>query len=149
MPWIKGDYPVSMKNLDVQVREKAVEIANAILAENGDEGRAIAIGIAKAKEWQSHHPNGGHAEEPVGRVPADSLKEQALSKHAKREDGNLHIVPHASGWAVRFENEDAPRHMLATKAEAVKKAQELASEQRICAIIHRKDGTIETSHRLD
>jgi len=31
-----------------------VEIANAILAEEGDEGKAIRVGIAKAKEWAAH-----------------------------------------------------------------------------------------------
>ncbi|MET3321415.1 UNVERIFIED_ORG: uncharacterized protein YdaT [Peribacillus simplex] len=33
MPWNKNDYPDSMKNLDKDVREKATEIANALLDE--------------------------------------------------------------------------------------------------------------------
>ncbi|MEO6520800.1 MAG: hypothetical protein ABIN91_03920 [Mucilaginibacter sp.] len=52
MPWIKGDYPPSMKNLPLPIRNKAVEIANALLAEeNMDEGIAIAIGVKNAKTW--------------------------------------------------------------------------------------------------
>jgi uncharacterized protein YdaT len=43
MPWDQFYYPASMKNLPVRVREKAVEIANALLAEGVDEGRAIRI----------------------------------------------------------------------------------------------------------
>lgn len=51
MPWTKKDYPPAMKNLPVKVRNKAVEIANAILEEGKlDEGNAIAIGISKAKD---------------------------------------------------------------------------------------------------
>ena len=50
MPWPKGTYPPSYKNLPVKLREKAVEIANAILEEGGDEGLAIATGLKKAKE---------------------------------------------------------------------------------------------------
>ncbi|MEQ7801880.1 hypothetical protein ABDJ41_18940 [Pedobacter sp. ASV1-7] len=50
MPWPKGTYPPSYKNLPVKLREKAVEIANAILEESGDEGLAIATGLKKAKE---------------------------------------------------------------------------------------------------
>lgn len=51
MPWTKKDYPAAMKNLPVKVRNKAVEIANAILEEvKLDEGGAIAIGISKAKD---------------------------------------------------------------------------------------------------
>ena len=56
MPWSKGDYPPSMKNLDPRVREKAVEIANALLEEGSEEGRAIAIATAKAEEWNENHP---------------------------------------------------------------------------------------------
>ncbi|MEQ7802178.1 hypothetical protein ABDJ41_20450 [Pedobacter sp. ASV1-7] len=50
MPWPKGTYPPSYKNLPIKLREKAVEIANAILEESGDEGLAIATGLKKAKE---------------------------------------------------------------------------------------------------
>jgi uncharacterized protein YdaT len=51
MPWTKKDYPPAMKNLPVKVRNKAIEIANAILEEGKlDEGAAIATGISKAKD---------------------------------------------------------------------------------------------------
>jgi uncharacterized protein YdaT len=33
------------------VREKAIEIANALLEEGMDDGRAIRIALAKAKQW--------------------------------------------------------------------------------------------------
>jgi uncharacterized protein YdaT len=56
MPWTKQDYPVSMKNLDPRARGKAVEIANALLEDGTEEGRAIAIATAKAKEWNKVHP---------------------------------------------------------------------------------------------
>ena len=50
MPWSAGDYPSSMKNLDPEVRRKAISIANEVLKSTGDEGEAIATGIARAKE---------------------------------------------------------------------------------------------------
>ncbi len=54
MPWTKENYPASMKNLSLEVREKAVEIANALLEEEHyDEGKAIRIAISKAEEWGS------------------------------------------------------------------------------------------------
>ena len=56
MPWNKGDYPPSMKNLEPRVRNKAIEIANALLEEGNEEGRAIAIATAKAEEWNENHP---------------------------------------------------------------------------------------------
>ncbi|MBB6097303.1 uncharacterized protein YdaT [Deinobacterium chartae] len=51
MPWTRNDYPASLKNLTPEVRGKAVEIANALLEEGYEEGRAIAIATARAEEW--------------------------------------------------------------------------------------------------
>jgi uncharacterized protein YdaT len=50
MPWYNGDYPPSYKNQPVKVRNKAVEIANALLAEGMPEGVAIATGLKRARE---------------------------------------------------------------------------------------------------
>jgi uncharacterized protein YdaT len=58
MPWDEDHYPASMKHLLPRVRSKAIEIANALLEEGMDEGRAIRIAIAKAKEWAGHHDPG-------------------------------------------------------------------------------------------
>jgi uncharacterized protein YdaT len=55
MPWDDTHYPASMRNLPERVREKAIEIANALLEEGMEEGKAIRIAIAKAKEWARHH----------------------------------------------------------------------------------------------
>ena len=51
MPWNELYYPPSMHHLPPLVRLKAIEIANALLEEGRDEGSAIRIAIAKAKEW--------------------------------------------------------------------------------------------------
>ena len=40
-----------MSHLPEPVREKAIEIANALLEEGMEEGKAIRIAIANAKEW--------------------------------------------------------------------------------------------------
>jgi uncharacterized protein YdaT len=44
-----------MLHLQPLVREKAIEIANALLAEGYEEGRAIRIAIAQAKRWAHAH----------------------------------------------------------------------------------------------
>ncbi|MFN8349631.1 MAG: DUF2188 domain-containing protein [Spirosomataceae bacterium] len=51
MPWTENDYPVSMKNLTKPVRDKAIEIANALLEDGREEGSAIAIATSKVEEW--------------------------------------------------------------------------------------------------
>lgn len=50
MPWYNGDYPPSYKNQPVNIREKAVEIANELLLHGSSEGVAIATGLKKARE---------------------------------------------------------------------------------------------------
>lgn len=50
MPWNSTYFPASMRNLPSIVREKAIDIGNALLDEGMDEGKAIRIAIAKAKK---------------------------------------------------------------------------------------------------
>jgi len=65
MPWTKRDYPVSMKNLPGEVRNKAIEIANALLEEkNMDERIAIATAASRAKDWAANH--GKRSKAPAG-----------------------------------------------------------------------------------
>jgi len=58
MPWNEDRYPASMRSLPPRVRRKAIEIANALLEEGYDEGKAIRIAIAKAREWAERHATG-------------------------------------------------------------------------------------------
>lgn len=50
MPW-----HAAMKRLPPLARAKAIEIANALLAQGYDEGKAIRIAVAKAKAWTAAH----------------------------------------------------------------------------------------------
>ena len=51
MPWTPERFPPAMAHLAPAVRDKAIEIANALLAEGHDEGFAIRVGIARARDW--------------------------------------------------------------------------------------------------
>ncbi len=51
MPWSSTHFPPAMAHLPELVRAKAIEIANALLEEGYEEGRAIRIAIAQAKRW--------------------------------------------------------------------------------------------------
>lgn len=59
MPWTKTNYPNSLKNLKPTVRNKAIEIANAILEEGKySEQRVIAIATDRAETWyKNKHPD--------------------------------------------------------------------------------------------
>lgn len=55
MPWSDTHYPAAMRHLPEVTRAKAIEIANALLDEGMDEGRAIRIAIAQARHWAQRH----------------------------------------------------------------------------------------------
>ncbi|MVO98517.1 DUF2188 domain-containing protein [Paenibacillus lutrae] len=139
MPWRKGDYPPSMKNLPSRVRDKAIEIANALLDDGHEEGRAIAIATAKAEEWAENHPDHEHSEQT-------SKDNSSSSRASAKKSSPVHVVPDGDGWAVKAEGENKPRFEADTKAEAVDKANQLASDRNTSAVIHRKDGTVQESH---
>jgi len=65
MPWSDARYPPSMRHLEPLVRAKAIEIANALLNDGMDDGRAIRIAIAKAKEWAARHAAGAPSRNAV------------------------------------------------------------------------------------
>lgn len=52
MPWSSEDFPAPMANLSPPGREKAIEIANALLAEGMYDGRAIRVASAKERGAQ-------------------------------------------------------------------------------------------------
>jgi uncharacterized protein YdaT len=55
MPWTRDHFPAAMRNLEPGTRDKAIEIANALLREGHDEGFAIRVAIARAHEWAQRH----------------------------------------------------------------------------------------------
>jgi uncharacterized protein YdaT len=67
MPWTVERYPASMRRLPPLVRHKAIEIANALLDDGMDEGKAIRIAIAKAKEWATRPRRRDLLGEPLDR----------------------------------------------------------------------------------
>ncbi|MFV8325552.1 hypothetical protein [Flavobacterium sp. ZS1P14] len=55
MPWTKTNYPNSLRNLPQAVRNKAIEIANALFKKGSiAEGRIVATAISHAKTWANN-----------------------------------------------------------------------------------------------
>lgn len=115
MPWTKNDYPVSMKNLSKDIRNKAIEIANALLEEGYEEGRAISIGISQAEKMY------------------DSDTDKIT----------YHIVPHNNEWAIQKEEVSKATEVFPTKEKALDKGRSYVETKNITLMIHRQDGTIE------
>lgn len=55
MPWNSDHFPASMRHLSPLARDKAIDIANALLAQGMEEGQAIRIAIARARQWARRH----------------------------------------------------------------------------------------------
>jgi uncharacterized protein YdaT len=99
-----------MKNLPVEVREKAIEIANALLDEaDMDEGIAIATSISRAKDWAA---NRGMDIEPTS--------EEATTTDVKEHGEDRYVIPYEGKWAVKSESAERVEKIFDHKIEAVK-----------------------------
>lgn len=133
MPWDKKDYPDAMKNLPKEVRDKAIEIANALLEERHmEEGIAIATAISRAKDWAANH--GKETE------TADSGAHTTDVKHHGTDE---YVIPDEDGWAIKKEGNKSKEH-FDTKKEAVKEARDKARDDNASLTIQRKNGTIQS-----
>jgi len=132
MPWTKTNYPNSMKNLPDNVRNKAIEIGNALLEEKDmDEGIAIASAISRAKDWAA---NRGQPTEP-----AEPNRRTDIKQHGE----DRIVSPHRDkGWEVKKEAGGKPK-TYDTKEKAVRAAKEEVRAANASVTIQRKDGKIE------
>jgi uncharacterized protein YdaT len=132
MPWTKTDYPDSMKNLPDNVRNKAIEIGNALLEERDmDEGIAIATAISRAKDWAA---NRGQKTEPAKANRRTDVKQHGEDRIVSPQGDK--------GWEVKKEAGGKPE-IYDTKEEAVRAAKEEAKAANASVTIQRKDGKIE------
>ncbi|WP_145045374.1 DUF2188 domain-containing protein [Paenibacillus xylanexedens] len=152
MPWNKHDYPVSMKNLEPRIRHKAIEIANALLEDGYEEGRAIPIATAKAEEWGENHPespnsnpDSSSSKKTDNRHSSSTERRHSEPVASSKSHDNIHVVPTDSGWAIKEEGKSSYQSTFDTKAEAVDAAKALSHKQNIRAIIHNQDGQIASS----
>lgn len=116
MSWTKNDYPDSLKNLPRDVRNKAIEIANALLDEGYEEGRAIAIATDRA-----HQSEEGSASDKT----------------------EYHVTPHDDGWQLK--KADGKRAILveSTKDKLLSKAKDYVTDHSGTLVVHKQDGSVE------
>lgn len=58
---------------------------------------------------------------------------------------DIHVVPHANGWATQKEGAQRAGVVTDTQKAAIEKAREQARREQVEVVIHRKDGTIRDS----
>ncbi|MDH6597076.1 DUF2188 domain-containing protein [Bacillus aerius] len=141
MPWTMEDYPASFQSLDKVIRKKALEIANKMVQEGYEEGRAIPIAINQAKEWKKNatekEMEDFHSHGSVTPSKKSSSARPELMDHAQ------HVVKHDEGWAVQTEKAKRASEVKETKQEVIDRAKEISSKKGTAVVIHRTDGTIQ------
>jgi len=136
MPWSKTDYPASMKNLTAEVRNKAIDIANALLDDKYEEGRAIAIATAQAEKWAKHR------DKPIRKKNAQGSTGQAVESGPENDKCPIHIIPDPDreGWIVKQDQKRLAQGK--DKEDVVKKAQEKARSQHVPLYFHDEKGNV-------
>lgn len=117
MPWNGQDYPDSFKNLDEPVREKAIEIANALVRDGYEDSRAIPIALDRAREYVHGEDNGAR---PVYEV---------------KEDGEE--------WVLRKKGSDRAILREGTKDDLLEKAKPRVNDNNGILKIYKGDGELE------
>lgn len=136
MPWTYDDYPASMKNLTPQVRHKAIDMANAMLEEGYQEGRAIAIATAQAEKWAQRR------DKPITQDESGKTGQALAPPSPEENQPPLHVVlnPSEERWVVR---QDKKRVAQAKeKGDVLHKAREQAQVQRNVVYIHDEQGNV-------
>ena len=115
MPWSKNDYPDSFENLNEDVRNKAIEVANALLREGYDEDRAIPIALDTAKDY---------------------IK--------KDEDKPVYeIRKHDDGWQLKKKDSDRAIQIEDTKEDLLDEAKRYVTKHKGELRIYKGDDTLE------
>ncbi|PUB14642.1 DUF2188 domain-containing protein [Paenisporosarcina sp. OV554] len=115
MPWNSTDYPDSFNNLDTPVRKKAIEIANALLRDGTEDGRAIEIVTEKAREYV-----GGDVKQEIYKV-----------------------LKHSDGWQLQKDSGTNAISVAATKQELLDKAKPYVNEHNGVLKIYQEDGSLQ------
>lgn len=134
MPWTKNDYPDAMKNLPREVREKSIEIANALLDEkNMDEGIAIATAISRAKDWAANRGK-----------ETESQSADSRTTDVKEHGEDRYVIPHQEHqWAIKNEGSERAEKIFTNKMEAVQQARKEARQANASLTIQKRDGRVQ------
>ena len=134
MPWTKDNFPNAMKNLPEEVRDKSIEIANALLEEKRmDEGIAIATAISRAKDWAANRGK-----------ETESHAEGSRSVDVKEHGEDRYVIPyHAHEWAIKNEGSEKVEKVFSNKKDAVQQARKEARKANASLTVQKRDGRVQ------
>ena len=123
-----------MKNLPYEVREKAIEIANALIEEKTmDEGIAIATAISRAKDWAANR--GKDIESQVSDSRSSDVKEHGEDRY---------VIPYNEReWAIKNEGSKQVEKVFSNKKDAIQEARKKARKANASLTIQKRDGRVQ------
>jgi hypothetical protein len=120
--WTTRNSPVSMRQLPVHVRRKALAIANILFARGYEERSAVMIATSMAREWAEHDK---------------TMRER-----------QIHVLPRENGWAVCRIREPQRELVFDQKGAALAFAVDLARTEAAIVIAHSDSGEVEGHIRV-
>lgn len=140
MPWNMNDFPNAFKNFDPLLRKKAIDIGNALLDNDYPEDRAIPIAISQAKEWLSDASKDEKEAYENEKNPTKTDKHDTSSSNPDLLDNDVEVYFEDDTWVVKTEDAKRPSDTFDKKADAVKRAKEIAENKDSSVIRYTKDG---------
>lgn len=146
MPYTENDYPSSFKNFESPLKKKAIDITNRLLKEGYNEEDAIPIAISQAKDWY----------EDASKREVEAMEQksgQDFQKESKDSstdptllDNAVHVLPDEDKWVVKTAGAKQASDRFDNKDEAIDRAKTIAKNKATQLVIHRSDGTTQTTH---
>lgn len=148
MPWDMNDYPDSMKNMEPLLRKKAIDIANALEAQGYEDSRAIPIAQSQAQEWLD---NASEDDIKAFENEPNPTKEDEHDTSANENliDNDVKVFYEGDVWKVQTVGAKRANQTFDYKADAVKRAEEIAENRNSKVIIYKQDGEKQTERKMD
>lgn len=122
MKYSKSEYPEKMKKLPANVRNKAIEILNAMLIADTklDLKYATALSIKRAKDWVNKN-----------------------KKHTSHSAAKYYVIPYKSGWGVKSDLKSPVTYFFNRLDRTIEAARYMAFKNHADLVITRKNGKVE------
>lgn len=136
MPWTMENYPQSWKNMEKLERKKAIDIGNAMLKDGYQEENAIPIATKQAENWY----------ENATEDELKALKNKKITVHERDQSANpqlnhkdVHVYYENDEWKIKSNGAKQATDSFDKKADAMKRARNIADNRRTQIIEHKMD----------
>ncbi|WP_412989384.1 DUF2188 domain-containing protein [Pediococcus siamensis] len=143
MPWDMKDYPASMKNMKELVRKKAIDIANALLADGYPDDRAIPIATKQAEKWFQDADSRERAQFRKAPDPTKHDQHDGKKSHSRLMDANEVVYYEDDAWLVKAEGGKQASESFSSKEEAIRRAREIVKNKDSAVKVYKKDGNLQ------